>query len=58
MIAWYEGGPQTYGTSSNLFAASQANVGWASAGVEMQALLQMLTVPNVAQAGDITNTYI
>ena len=58
MIAWYEGGPQTYGTSSNHLAASQANVGWASAGIEMQALLQMLTVPNVAQAGDITNTYI
>jgi hypothetical protein len=57
IIAWYEGGPQTYGTSSNHLAASQANVGWASAGIEMQALLQMLTVPNVAQAGDITNTF-
>ncbi len=58
MIAWYEGGPQTYGTSSNHLAASQANVGWASAGIQMQALLQMLTLPNVAQAGDITNTYV
>jgi hypothetical protein len=58
IIAWYEGGPQTYGNSSNHLAASQANVGWASAGIEMQALLQMLTVPNVAQAGDITNTFL
>jgi hypothetical protein len=58
IIAWYEGGPQTFGTSSNHLAASQANVGWASAGIELQALLQMLTVPNVAQAGYITNTYI
>ena len=58
IIAWYEGGPQTYGTGSNHLAASQANVGWASAGIEMQALLQMLTVPNVAQAGDITNTFV
>ena len=58
VIAWYEGGPQTYGTSSNQLAASQANVGWASAGIEMQALLQMLTLPNVAQAGDITNTFL
>lgn len=58
IIAWYEGGPQTYGNSSNHLAASQANVGWASAGIEMQALLQMLTVPNVAQAGDITNTFV
>ena len=24
----------------------------------MQALLQMLTLPNVAQAGDITNTFV
>jgi hypothetical protein len=58
IIAWYEGGPQTNGTGSNHLAASQANVGWSSAGIEMQALLQMLTVPNVAQAGDITNTFV
>lgn len=58
IVAWYEGGPQTYGTSGNYLAASQANVGWASAGIEMQALLQMLSGPNVAQAGDITNTFV
>ncbi|HMD53668.1 MAG TPA: hypothetical protein VKJ65_03855, partial [Phycisphaerae bacterium] len=58
MIAWYEGGPQTYGNSNNHLAASQANVGWASAGIEMQALLQMLTLPNLAQAGDVTNTFV
>jgi hypothetical protein len=58
IIAWYEGGPQTNGTSSNRLTASQANVGWASAGIELKALLQMLTVPKVAQAGDITNTFV
>lgn len=58
IITWYEGGPQTSGTGSNRLEASQANVGWASAGTEMQALLQMLTVPNVAQAGVVTNTFV
>jgi hypothetical protein len=58
IVAWYEGGPQTSGTSTNHLAASQANVGWASAGIEMYTLLQMLTVPNVPQAGDVTNTFI
>jgi hypothetical protein len=58
IIAWYEGGPQTFGASTNHLAASQANVGWASAAIELRTLLQMLTLPNVAQAGDVTNTFL
>jgi hypothetical protein len=58
IVAWYEGGPQTSGNEGNHLEASQANVGWASAGIELQALLQVLTLPHIPQAGDVTNTFI
>jgi hypothetical protein len=58
IITWYEGGPQSFGSSANHLATSQANVGWASAGIELRTLLQMLTLPNVPQAGEVTNTFL